>query len=253
MHSHLDGLYFRLNFICFSSARMLSSPTPRPSSSDLGFFSSSKSSNSIASSSSNVIVKTRLARKTIHTKSTNFHHSQARPVLPSSSPSPDSSPHSSPPSPKKRKSTSPEYVSPLHREVKRLRPSASSLDKPRKRASKPSHKTPSRAPSRQQTLQPSPEPIYRTSRSRSTSAFHTYDDDGPVMSRRWMTDQDGHLTSLPHLSSEAVVRKLLKTYKHCQFLPSLLSPLTQSQISITLTIQTISHSNPIPIIILVLN
>jgi [histone H3]-lysine79 N-trimethyltransferase len=198
---------------------MLSSPTSRPSSSDFDFFSPSKSPNSIASSSNNVIVKTRIAHKPLPLKPTAYF---SRSPLSSSSPSPDSSPLSSPPSPKKRKSLSPESISPLHREVKRLRPSGTSADRPRKRVSKSSCKTPSRASSRQQTSQPSPEPIYRTSRSRSTSAFHAYDDDVPNMSRRWMTDEDGVVTPPSHLSSEAVVQKLLKSYKQCQSFPLVL-------------------------------
>ena len=39
-----------------------------------------------------------------------------------------------------------------------------------------------------------------------------------------MTDEDGQLHSLPHLSSEAVVKKLLRSYKPCQSLPPLLVP-----------------------------
>jgi [histone H3]-lysine79 N-trimethyltransferase len=186
---------------------MLSSPTPLPSSSDFDFFSPSKSSNSVASSSNNVIVKTRITHKPLLSNRTAIFQ---RLPQHSSSPSPDSSPLSSPPSLKKRKSTSP--VSPLHREVKRLRPSA---DRPRKRLSKSSYKTPSRTPSRQQTLQPSPDPIYRISRSRSTSAFHAYDDDIPNKSRRWMTDEDGRVAAPSHLTSEAVVKNLLKSYKQC--------------------------------------
>ena len=71
----------------------------------------------------------------------------------------------------------------------------------------------SRTHSRQQTLAPSPEPIYRSSRSRSTSCFPSASD-FPIQRRRWCVDDDG--TPGPrHLSSEMVVKKLMKTYKGC--------------------------------------
>lgn len=71
----------------------------------------------------------------------------------------------------------------------------------------------SRTQSRQQTLAPSPEPIYRSSRSRSTSCFPSTSD-FPIQRRRWCVDDDG--TPGPrHLSSEMVVKKLMKTYKGC--------------------------------------
>lgn len=187
---------------------MLSTPAPRPSSSDFGFFSPSKGSNSVASTSNNVVVKTRIARKPLHPSHSAFHSR-----LPLTS-SPDSSPLSSPNSGKKRKSAS---TSP-NREPKRSRPSAPSINNPKKRASKSSQKHSSRVPSRQQTLQPSPEPIYRTSRSRSTSAFHAYDDDVPIISRNWVTDDEGILDTSSHLSSEKVVRDLHKSYKACKSL-----------------------------------
>ncbi len=72
----------------------------------------------------------------------------------------------------------------------------------------------SRTHSRQQTLAPSPEPIYRSSRSRSTSCFPSTSNDIPIQRRRWCVDDDG--TPGPrHLSSEMVVKKLMKTYKGC--------------------------------------
>ncbi|KAF8624900.1 hypothetical protein AX15_005768 [Amanita polypyramis BW_CC] len=70
----------------------------------------------------------------------------------------------------------------------------------------------SRAHSRQQTLAPSPEPIYRSSRSRSTSAYPPTNTDLPFQRRRWCVDDDG--TPGPrHVSSEMVVKRLMKTYK----------------------------------------
>ena len=71
----------------------------------------------------------------------------------------------------------------------------------------------SRTHSRQQTLAPSPEPIYRSSRSRSTSCFPSIRD-FQFQRRRWCVDDDG--TPGPrHLSSETVVKRLMKTYKGC--------------------------------------
>lgn len=83
---------------------------------------------------------------------------------------------------------------------------AKATDEPPKHVPRP------RAHSRQQELAPSPEPIYRSSRSRSSSSFppsYTYP---PVQRRRWSVDDDG--TPGPrHLSSEMVVKRLMKTYK----------------------------------------
>ncbi|PFH50712.1 hypothetical protein AMATHDRAFT_144415 [Amanita thiersii Skay4041] len=70
----------------------------------------------------------------------------------------------------------------------------------------------SRTHDRQNTLAPSPEPIYRSSRSRSTSSFPSGCSDVPVQRRRWCVDDDG--TPGPtHISSELVVKKLMRTYK----------------------------------------
>ncbi|KIL71110.1 hypothetical protein M378DRAFT_156064 [Amanita muscaria Koide BX008] len=83
---------------------------------------------------------------------------------------------------------------------------AKATDEPPKHVPRP------RAHSRHQELAPSPEPIYRSSRSRSSSSFppsYTYP---PVQRRRWSVDDDG--TPGPrHLSSEMVVKRLMKTYK----------------------------------------
>ncbi|KAF5377175.1 hypothetical protein D9615_006438 [Tricholomella constricta] len=188
---------------------MLSTPPPRPSSSDLGFFSSSKIPNAVASSSSSVVVKTRIT----HRPPPPQHRSSSasRPQSSSAS-SPYSSPLSSPPSTKKRKS-SPTTIAELPREVKRLRPPAQKkIARPRKHSSTTSSRYASRASSRQESHPPSPEPIYRSSRSRSTSLFPGLDDDGPTQPRTWITPEDGEPGPL-HLSSEMVVKRLMKSYK----------------------------------------
>ncbi|KAG5646907.1 hypothetical protein DXG03_001983 [Asterophora parasitica] len=186
---------------------MLSTPPSRPSSSDLGFFSSSKSSNSVASSST-VVVKTRIT----HQPAPAPHRRvpAAPPKSLSASPT-SSSPLSSPPSLKRRKSSSPAVVEPP-REVKRLRAEGPNKSyKPRKTSSTTSSKSASRASSRQGSLPPSPEPIYRTSRSRSTSQFPGIED-GPPQTRTWITSEDG-VPGPSHLSSEKVVKRLMKSYK----------------------------------------
>ncbi|KAF8640919.1 hypothetical protein AX17_000567 [Amanita inopinata Kibby_2008] len=80
------------------------------------------------------------------------------------------------------------------------------------KVSKRAPKCPSRAHSRSGILAPSPEPIYRGSRSRSTSSFPSTSIDMGFQQRRWCVDDDG--TPGPkHTSSEMVVKKLMKTYK----------------------------------------
>lgn len=185
---------------------------PIPASTDLSFFSSSRGSTQHASTSSTVVVKTRLTRRPAPKQGTSS--SPARSAHSSSS-SPLSSPLSSPSSSPRRKRKSPsasvsEPSSALPREVKRLR-----VDKPRKRASSAS-KTSSRASSYQSLLPPSPEPIYRSSRSRSASHFHSAEADTPVTRRRWATSENG-LPGSSHLSSEGVVKRLMKSYKGCEW------------------------------------
>ncbi|KAK2462119.1 hypothetical protein APHAL10511_006582 [Amanita phalloides] len=113
----------------------------------------------------------------------------------------------------KRKSSSDDLDFGLHisaalqtKKIRRIRTSAG------RRARHVSKGYYSRAESRQQTLAPSPEPVYRSSRSRSTSSFPCAVIDFPIQRRRWCVDDDG--TPGPkHLSSEMVVKKLMKTYK----------------------------------------
>lgn len=237
-----------------SSHRMLTSPAARPSSSDLGFFSSSKVSNAVASTSSPVVVTTRIARKP--TPQQPSPTSSPRPPHLSSSISPGSSPLSSPPPVKKRKTTPPDSGSAVHREVKRLRASATSTNKPRKRAPAALGKSSSRAPSRQQSLPPSPEPIYRTSRSRSTSTFPVLDAENPIPERRWITDESGE-PGHSHLSSEMVVKRLMKSYKACESSHHFKQiPLMRPggiQISRTQTTPVITALSHIPLTILLLN
>lgn len=200
--------------------RMISTPTTRPSSSsDLSFFSSSKGSNAIASSSSNVVVRTRITHRPAPSPQRN---TTALISQPNSTSSPDSSPLSSPPSDKKRKSSPPQAGSALPREVKRLRASASNTDRPRKRPYKASSKRTSRAPSYDEDLLQLPEPIYRSSRSRSTSTFQTLEDDAPILTRTWITPEDGE-PGPSHLSSEMAVKRLMKSYKACKHIAILSS------------------------------
>ncbi|KAG5638184.1 hypothetical protein H0H81_001386 [Sphagnurus paluster] len=185
---------------------MLSTPPPRPSSSDLAFFSSSKGSNAVASSSSSVVVKTRITHRPAP------QHRPSASSLPQSTSTPSQpSPQSNPPSPKKRKSSPLPEVEPS-RDVKRLRGEATKKSgRSRQNLSVPSSKQSSRASSVQESLPPSPQPIYR-SRSRSTSLFPGVDDDAPVQPRTWITSEDGE-PGPTHLSSEMVVKRLMKSYK----------------------------------------
>ena len=198
--------------LCSFPLTMLSSPSR--SSTDLDFFSPSKLSKSGASATSTVVVTTRLARRPVVTP----HRTSS--ASPPSSPysSLSSSPAASSPIPKKRKSL-PTGLSPggseLPRDVKRLR-TASATQKPAKRKTKSSCQSSSRASSRPRTLPSSPEPIYRSSRSRSTSTFNLQEGGTAARKRRWCTDEDG-APGPNHLSSEMVVKRLMKSYKACEF------------------------------------
>lgn len=188
------------------------------SSTDFGFFSSS-----LAPSPSSVIVKTRpRPPPSLHGSSTTTTPIHSSPLLRHTSSPPFSSPLSEPPSPptKKRKRLGKDSDSapPPSRELKR--PRAHPKKKPRKRNSSPTTLTrvPSRAQSRQSLLAPSPEPIYRSDRSRSTSLFPGLDSDTPLFQRRWRIDEDGHPGN-SFLSSEIIVRRLIKSYKTCVYNP----------------------------------
>ncbi|KAF8168375.1 hypothetical protein B0H34DRAFT_57428 [Crassisporium funariophilum] len=193
---------------------MLSSPSAR-SNADLGFFSNAKGTKTGASATSSVVVTTRLTRRPV-AQPRSSSSTSCQSLLPSSSPTSSitSSPLSSPPtSPRKRKSPTNSVAGPsaLPREVKRLR-TASAREPPVKRKSNPSSKASSRAASRQRTLPPSPEPIYRSSRSRSTSLFPAPEPEIPANRRRWRTPEQG-FPGDTHLSSEMVVKRLMKSYK----------------------------------------
>ncbi|KAF7367455.1 Histone-lysine N-methyltransferase, H3 lysine-79 specific [Mycena sanguinolenta] len=93
-------------------------------------------------------------------------------------------------------------------------------DKPRKSVVS-SLKLPRRASSQQKTQPPSPEPIYRTSRSRSTSHFTAVDSEIPVIRRCWVAEGDGG-PDPAHFSSENAVAMLLRTY--CAYFKNLEDP-----------------------------
>lgn len=198
---------------CLFNHPMLSSST------DFAFFSSPLPS----SSTSPVIVKTRIrSSPSIHGSSTSNTPARSSPLpRPASSP-PFSSPLSQPlpSSNSKRKliDTDPIPPVPLPREIKR--PRAPPKKKPRKRtpSSSASSRVQSRAQSRQCVPAPSPEPIYRSDRSRSTSLFPGLDSDAPLFRRRWRTDESGDPGD-SFLSSEIIVKRLMKSYKACACFP----------------------------------
>ena len=157
---------------------MLSSPSAR-SSSDLSFFSQSKVSKSGASTTSPVVVTTRVAKRPATTAG----------------------------------------PSDIPRDIKRHRP-ASAKEPLSKRKSNTSSKNPLRPASRQRTSPPSPEPIYRSSRSRSTSLFPAPELETDTHKRRWCSNENG-IPGETHLSSEMVVKRLMKSYKSCEPLPGI--------------------------------
>ncbi|KAG6919463.1 hypothetical protein DXG01_005722 [Tephrocybe rancida] len=186
-------------------------PQARPASSDFSFFSPPKGPNAVASSSSSpdVVVSTRRIPITAPPLQ---HRSFSSPNPSPATSSAPSSPLSTPPSIKKRKSSPPPEVE-LPREVKRLR--ATAPGKPgrsRKHPSAASSRHVSRASSTTESRPPSPEPIYRGSRSRSVSAYPGWDDDGPVPRRNWIANTGG-VPGEKHWSSEQTVRRLMKSYK----------------------------------------
>ncbi|TFK38629.1 S-adenosyl-L-methionine-dependent methyltransferase [Crucibulum laeve] len=194
---------------------MLASPAPTASTSDLSFFSASKVSKPVASAST-VVVTTRLRRLSSQHRSSSTTPSSLPPSSPPSTTT--SSPLSSPPlvssPPRKRKSlgAAPENETALPRAVKRLRTASATTDKPRRRRKALFSGALPRVPGRSRTQAPSPEPIYRSSRSRSTSLFPARESDTPVVKRSWATDEDGD-PGHKHISSEKVVQRLMKSYK----------------------------------------
>lgn len=194
------------------------------SSTDFAFFSSPLPP---SSSNSPVVVKTRVRLpQHTHAASTPTNSSPTSLLARSLSSPPCSSPLSEPPvsSKKKRRliDTDPSSpIQPIPRQPKR--PRAAPSKEPRKHlssSSAPSTRAPSRAQSRQSVLAPSPEPIYRSDRSRSTSLFPTTDCvDSPPHQRRWLTDEAGHPGD-SFLSSEVIVKRLMKSYKACACLTS---------------------------------
>ena len=177
------------------------------STSDLGFFSQSKTAKTGASTVSAVTVTTRVARRAIDLKCDGTPNSQSH--FPGNLPSSQSAPRSG--SQRKRKflplDTS-SHVSPnLPRAVKRLRTSDSTQRASRGRAGSTSSRTSSHRPS-------STEPIYRSDRSRSASLYPSSDSLSLLCNRRWITDDDG-IPGKNLESSEMVVKKLMKSYRAC--------------------------------------
>ncbi|KAG6816266.1 hypothetical protein H0H87_007347 [Tephrocybe sp. NHM501043] len=191
---------------------MLSSPTLRPSSTDQSFFSPSKvASSSSSPPTSNVRVNTTVKTIPRHIAPTT-QRSISSPYPSSATSSAGSSPLSSPFSCQKRKSSPlPEVSADLHRDVKRLRASVPG-GKTRKRPSTASSRHASRASSATRSRPPSPEPIYRISRSRSGSAYPDWDEEGIIPRRNWMVITDG-VPGEKHWSSEMTVKRLMKSYK----------------------------------------
>ena len=143
--------------------------------------------------------------------------SHSPPVPPSSSPvsSCPSSPAVSWDNAKKRKSlptTQCSDASPLPQASKRKRTESTKVSASKRKPKRLLDTSP-RASGRPRNA-PSPEPIYRNSRSRSTSLFQTPDAISPSATRCWATMEDG-APGNGHTSSEMVVRGLLKTYKSC--------------------------------------
>ncbi|KAJ7356640.1 DOT1-domain-containing protein [Mycena albidolilacea] len=193
--------------------------TMLPAQPDTSFFSGGKLGSSRASTSTTV-VKTRVVLvpgKYPPPSSSPPHAPKSGTSSPLSSP-PSSSPVSSPS--RKRKSTSLGPASgpgaALPREVKRLRG-----DKPRKIRAVSAPKLASRASSQQKTQPSSPEPIFRTSRSRSTSHFTSIESETPVIRRCWVAEEDGG-PDPAHFSSEKAVAMLLRTY--CAYFKNLQDP-----------------------------
>lgn len=100
---------------------------------------------------------------------------------------------------KKRKS--PDAAPALPKQVKRIR----NEDRPRKRVATPSS-------SRRSSPSLSPEPVFRNSKSRSTSAIASEDGPPPNTKRQFRTDMDG-APGQSNRSSEKVVESLVKSYK----------------------------------------
>lgn len=175
------------------------------STSDPGFFSASKTAKTGTSTASAVTVTTRVARRAIDLNCDGkISH------FPGNLPTSQSTPRAG--SQKKRKYLPLDPCSlespNLPRAVKRLRAS-DPTHAPRGRAGSSSSRASSHRPS-------SPEPIYRSDRSRSASLYPSNDSLSPLCNRRWTTDNDGYPGKNLE-SSETVVKKLMKSYRACLF------------------------------------
>ncbi|KAJ7743880.1 histone-lysine N-methyltransferase [Mycena metata] len=184
--------------------------------SDTSFFSGASSTTTTTTTTTTKIIVVRKYPSTTP-PSSSPPHIKSNTSSPLSSPA-TSSPLSSPS--RKRKSASIESISgsdSLPRDVKRLRG-----EKPRKRAVSAPKLAP-RASSQAKTLPPSPEPIYRSSRSRSGSHFTSIESEPPAIPRCWAADEDGGPEPDPaHFSSEKAVAMLLRTY--CAYFKNLEDP-----------------------------
>ncbi|RXW15085.1 hypothetical protein EST38_g10773 [Candolleomyces aberdarensis] len=191
--------------------------TPLPASTDHAFFSGPRGSSKGASSSTttNVVVTTRLTRRSPPPQTAVSAKRSLPPAHPAPAPPDRSSPFSDLPSPPKKRRLLPSvFSSPLSDVVvpsivKRAPAPASKEQKPRKRSSRSSSKASSRGSSRPAYSASSPEPISLSSRSRSTSSFPQ---PSPLQRRHWRTDENG-APGEGFLSSEEVVKRLMKSYK----------------------------------------
>jgi len=180
---------------------MLTSPSARPSSTDFNFFSGSKP---ITPPSSLVTETTRFVpRRAPSSLALNRCHDLTQNIASS-----NSLPHANPVSKQKRKLASSDA---LPSQLKRLR----TTDPPQKRSSSA---TPSRGSSRPRTLAPSPEPIYRSSRSHSMlTCPHA---DSPTPRQYWI--EEGGEPGRQFISSELVVKSVMRSYKACLYFHFLL-------------------------------
>ncbi|KDQ54976.1 hypothetical protein JAAARDRAFT_134579 [Jaapia argillacea MUCL 33604] len=183
---------------------MISSAAAQSAASDF-FFTKSKSSKPVASSSSSVVVTTRVVavpRKVCTPTPVQVAQRSASPASSSSSLPPTKT--------KKRKSPD---ASTSSQRLKRSRPatplddgSLSLRSNYRTKSSTPSSSLP---PSLPRTMAPTPEPIFRSSRSRSTSAFPSTETPVPRPCSITETGSPGP----SFLSCEDVVKRLMRSYK----------------------------------------
>ena len=147
-----------------------------------------------------------------------------RPRVPSHCSNPASSPRNS--SPLIRSTSSSPFSLPVSKKRKIVNDNDDQLvSSCRSTSNQPPHKRKvsrkcklavTRVPSR--AYNPSPEPIYRRNRSRSTSQFPSLNSETQTLlfKRRWRTEQHGNPGDR-FLGSEDIVRRLVKSYKTCEW------------------------------------